>query len=103
VTDEYLIQPEPVALPEPGVVDTVVPEPGAGEAGDPGATEVTQADADSLIGLATEEAAKAAEERGWGFRIAELEGEPQAMTMDYRTDRVNVVVVGGVVTAVTIG
>lgn len=104
VTDEYLIQPEPMVLPEPGVTDTVVTDPGMTEPGDPGAVvELAQAEADGLIGLATEEAAKVAEAQGWGFRVAELEGEPQVMTMDYRTDRVNVVVVGGVVTAVTIG
>ncbi len=102
VTDEYLVQPEPIVLPEPGVTEPGVTEPGEAPPDTPVA-ELSQADADTLVGLTIEEATAAAEERGWEIRVSELDGVPQALTADFRSDRVNVAVAAGMVVAVTVG
>jgi hypothetical protein len=59
-------------------------------------------DAARLVGLTEAEAERMAVDAGWGFRVVERDGEGLARTDDLRLDRVNVVVTGGVVTAVEI-
>jgi hypothetical protein len=122
IADEWIAEPEPsddtpdtpdTAPP----VDTVVAEPGSdpdAPVSSPGSTpttspleaepvEVQPEQAARLVGLTEADAGAAAAERGWTFRVVERDGESFAATDDFRTDRVNVVVDGGVVTSVTIG
>lgn len=53
-----------------------------------------------LVGLAEDEATEAAEALGWEVRVIRREGEDLPMTMDLRTNRVNVEVTDGKVTEV---
>ena len=59
--------------------------------------------AEGLVGMDTAEAQAATEEAGYTYRVGEIDGEPQAATLDYRLDRINVSLEDDVVTAVTIG
>ena len=54
----------------------------------------------SLIGgdLSVEKAGSEVEKAGYAWRIGEIDGEPQAVTMDYREDRLTFTVEGGMVT-----
>jgi hypothetical protein len=121
IADEWIAEPEPVDTP-----DTVATEPTDGTAvtepavdpdtpvsspastpttapAEPSPGEVQPEQAARLVGLTEAEAEAAAAERGWAFRVVERDGETFPVTDDFRTDRVNVVVDGGVVTSVTIG
>lgn len=106
VEDKYLSF-APVAVPEPLPTDSVptatepVPEDSV-----PGVEEpiaISQSDADTLVGLSLEEATKVAESRRWTLRVASVDGKENMLTTDYSYSRVNVSVVDGIVTAVTIG
>jgi hypothetical protein len=55
------------------------------------------------VGLSEGEATGLLEEAGFAVRVAERDGEPFMLTRDYRGDRVNLVVSGGVVTSVWVG
>jgi hypothetical protein len=55
------------------------------------------------IGLSVEDATAKAESDGRPARVVEVDGEPQAVTMDFIEERLNFVVVDGKVTAVTTG
>ncbi len=106
VADKYLSF-APVAVPEPLPTDSTPPvtEPVPQDSA-PGAAEpiaISQSDADTLVGLSLEEATKVAGSRGWTFRVASVDGKENMLTADYSYSRVNVSVVDGVVTAVTIG
>jgi hypothetical protein len=67
----------------------------------------TDTDTDDLVegltGLSESDAATAAEERGLTLRVVARDGEYFAVTKDYRTDRVNLVIDNGVVVEATIG
>lgn len=70
-----------------------------------GSTEVIEeepAPATSYIGLTAIEAADYAERQGDLFRVVEIDGEPQAVTKDYREGRINAVVQNDVVTSYTV-
>lgn len=54
-------------------------------------------------GLTTDAATALAEEVGYVARVGTIDGEPQALTMDYREDRLTFDVEAGVVTACTYG
>lgn len=54
-------------------------------------------------GLSPEEATALAEDRGYVARVGTIDGQPQAVTKDYRTDRFTFDVTNGVVTACAIG
>jgi len=101
IEDKYLSfasVPVPDSVPavtEPIPSDSV---PGANEP-----TAISQSDADSLVGLSLEEATKVAGSRGWTIRVASVDGKENMLTTDYSYSRVNVSVVDGIVTAVTIG
>jgi hypothetical protein len=73
--------------------------------GDGGPAEPPAAgpDTDQYLGLSEEEAIRVAKEEGFTLRVAGRDGECYALTMDYRTDRVNVYLEGGTVTAAAIG
>ena len=49
------------------------------------------------------EAVAAIEAAGFSWRVVEVDGEAKPATMDYRPDRMNLTVTGGVVTLVTMG
>jgi hypothetical protein len=91
VTDDYLVEVAPptvtaVPLPEPApstvpAVDTIPTDPSDTSALQP------------LVGLSIEEFGANAEAMGWKVRIVEIDGESQAITMDFLPNRVNVAVV----------
>jgi hypothetical protein len=88
VTDTTVDGGEP--KPEPG------PEPGANE-------PIPAEKANTLVGLTEDEAMKTASSAGWEFRIAARDGEQYMLTTDYVMNRVNVTIVEGIVTEVTVG
>jgi hypothetical protein len=57
-------------------------------------------DVSAIVGMTTEEATKHLETFGYKLRITSRDGHPCIVSMDYRTDRVNVGVVGGIVKSV---
>ena len=61
------------------------------------------ASAKKLIGLTEAEAQKVAAELGWQVRIAMRDGEAFMLTTDFQTNRVNLTIVTGSVTAVVVG
>lgn len=84
----------PVPAEEPGVdPDPVDIEPG----GDP---EAAIDLLEKLVGLSIDEFTDEALASGFATRIVTEDGESLAVTMDYRTDRVNVAVDGGIVVKV---
>jgi len=115
VSDEYFDEPaqapDDVAVDPPfdgdepvtgGGSDGIVePSPGDGWSGvsepDPGET------LPDVVGLAEVDATTALGDAGFTVRVVERDGEAFMATKDYRTDRANLVVDGGVVTSVTIG
>lgn len=54
-------------------------------------------------GLSPEDAAALAEQNGYVARVGTIDGEPQAVTMDYRLDRFTFEVADGVVVACQYG
>jgi hypothetical protein len=54
-------------------------------------------------GLTPEEATALAEENGYVARVGTIDGEPQALTMDFREDRFTFEVTDGAVVACTYG
>lgn len=68
-----------------------------------GAATDAQAAADHMVGMSAEEAEAYATEVGVEYRVGTVDGQPQAVTMDYRPDRVTVTIDNGVVTAATVG
>jgi len=70
-----------------------------------GSTEVIEeepAAVTSYIGLTTTQAADYAQRQGDVFRVVEIDGEPQAVTEDYREGRINAVVQKDIVTSYTV-
>ncbi len=61
------------------------------------------ASARKLIGLTEAEAQKVATELGWQVRVAMRDGEAFMLTEDYQTNRVNLTITKGFVTAVVVG
>ncbi len=54
------------------------------------------------IGLSIDEATTEAAKRGVPFRIIEIDGQPQAVTMDLRPGRLNAIITSGFVTDLSI-
>ena len=67
---------------------------------DPG---ITQFRADNLLTMSEADAEMCAMELDWQFRVGQRDGEMFAGTFDYRTDRITVTVMKGVVTKVFLG
>ncbi len=65
--------------------------------------EISSARAKQLIGMKESWAQACATANNWLFRVGERDGEPLAVTMDYRPDRVTVSVRSASITDVTIG
>ena len=59
--------------------------------------------AQKLIGLSEDEARKVADGLGWTVRVAMHDGEAFMLTTDFQTNRVNLTITKGSVTAVTVG
>ena len=103
--DEYMQVSDAVnevPMTEVPVPDTAVATPSVDPAVDPDMS-VAQDVADTVLGMSEAEATQTAEAKGLTVRVGSRDGEDFALTMDYRTDRVTLTVVAGIVTAVTPG
>lgn len=65
--------------------------------------EVTQKRASQLIGMSERAGEICATLNGWGYRVVQRDGEDFAVTLDYRSDRVNVKVKSDKIFEVTVG
>ena len=63
----------------------------------------TQAFGATLIGMNITDAEQLAQSSGFTLRIVERDGESFAITMDYRTDRVDVKVTNDIITEYSVG
>lgn len=81
----------PGAVPGPAVTPTIA------------VVALDNASAKKLIGLTEAEAQKVAAELGWQVRIAMRDGEAFMLTQDFQTNRVNLTITKGFVTAVVVG
>jgi hypothetical protein len=59
--------------------------------------------AGTLVGMSAADAEKATTDAGFTFRVTSVDGKPNAVTMDYREDRINAEVEADKVVRVTIG
>ena len=57
----------------------------------------------ALKGLTQAQAEAKATAAGYTVRIASVDGQPRALTMDYSPSRINLDITGGVVTGATVG
>jgi hypothetical protein len=64
---------------------------------------LSQEEAVKLVGLTEDEAVKVAESNGWITRVSSRDGEDFQLTMDYVVNRVNLAIVDGKVTGVSVG
>ena len=97
VTDGGDPEPEPVGPGSPAV------DPGQAENPTTPVAALDDESAKKLIGLTEAEAQKVASELGWQVRVAMRDGEAFMLTKDYQTNRVNLTITKGSVTAVVIG
>ena len=103
VTDGGEPDPEPMPVDpgssggSPGAV------PGQAVAPIEPVTVLDDASAKKLIGLTEAEAQKVATELGWQVRVAMRDGEAFMLTKDFQTNRVNLTIAAGSVTAVAVG
>jgi len=67
---------------------------------DPG---ISQSRADSLITMMESDAEACAKNLGWLYRVGQRDDEMFAGTFDYRSDRVTVTVIKGLVTQILVG
>jgi hypothetical protein len=100
--------PEPLPIPEPGVEPEGpaigMPSEGSGDLpGLPGGDLDPDFDPNVLIGQDPDTATEIAAQSGYSVRVVSADGEALAVTTDYRLDRVNISVVDGRITEVTIG
>ena len=93
------------STPEPKPIDPGSPAVVPGPAENPTApvAALDDASAKKLIGLTEAEAQKVAAELGWQVRVAMRDGEAFMLTTDFETNRVNLTIVAGSVTAVVVG
>ena len=115
--DQYTPRYSVIAIPDeyiqesvPTVDAAVVPVPadasvaGSSSGGSSDASEPSVVDAEALfVGQSEDDAAVIAKKNGLEVRVVERDGQQFPGTMDYRTDRVNIVVTDGKVTSATIG
>lgn len=69
----------------------------------PNEIEITDARAKQLVGMSERGATSCSAVNAWLVRVADRDGEPQALTKDYRRNRVNLTVVSDRVTDVYVG
>lgn len=65
--------------------------------------EVSQSRANQLIGLSERAGELCATVNGWGYRVVQRDGEDFPVTMDYRSNRLNVKVRDGKIFEITVG
>jgi hypothetical protein len=53
--------------------------------------------------MSEEEAKLCASINGWSYRIGKRDGQDFAVTMDFRSDRVTVSILSGVITEINVG
>lgn len=66
------------------------------------AEHIAAAQSLALEGMSEEDAARLAQTVGVSFRVVERDGQPLAVTMDYRPGRINAVITNGAVVSYTI-
>jgi heat shock protein HslJ len=103
----FVVTPEKLTL-KAGAQDVLgyVPADQAGSSTDvQGAAggEDINALAGTLVGMSAADAEKATTDAGYVFRVTSVDGEPKAVTMDYREDRINAELESDKVVRVTIG
>lgn len=69
----------------------------------PDVLALSEEEATKLVGLTEEEATKVSESNGWTVRVSSRDGEEFQLTMDYMPNRVNLAIVDGKVTGVSVG
>lgn len=69
----------------------------------PDHTDEKDFDPQSLVGMPLEKAQKACDDRSLPHRVTVIDGKPQIVTRDFRTERLNFAVKEGKVIAVTMG
>jgi hypothetical protein len=89
-----------VTIKKPAVIKAGTCPPMAAGDKDPG---ITQARTNALITMSEADAESCAMDLGWVYRLGQRDDEFFPGTFDYRTDRVTVTVVKGVVTKVIVG
>ena len=105
---------KPTPTPSPAVTPIAIGDPiGAIGGSNPGIIcptpdvadleGISQIRADALVGMSESMAEECAQSLMWGFRVGQRDSEMFAMTMDYRFDRVTVMVVLGLITSVNVG
>ena len=94
-------EPNPVDPGSSGGSPGAVPGPAENPANPVAALD--EASAKKLIGLTEAEAQKVAAELGWQVRVAMRDGEAFMLTKDFQTNRVNLTIAAGSVTAVAVG
>jgi len=103
VTDGADPEPEPKSV-DPGTSGgSQGAVPGSAENPTAPVAALDDASAKKLIGLTEAEAQKVATELGWQVRVAMRDGEAFILTLEYQTNRVNLTITKGFVTAVVIG
>ena len=64
---------------------------------------ITQARANSLVGMKEVEAEGCASQLDWGYRVVSRDGEDYPATFDYRLDRVSVTIKNGLISRADVG
>lgn len=99
-TGAELVWNKGVIIKKPAVIKAGMCPPMAAADKDPG---ITQARANALITMSEADAESCAMNLGWVYRLGQRDEEFFPGTFDYRTDRVTVTVMKGLVTKVTVG
>ncbi len=99
-TGAKLVWNKGVIIKKPAVIKAGMCPPMAVADKDPG---ITQARANALITMSEADAESCAMNLGWVYRLGQRDDEFFPGTFDYRTDRVTVTVMKGLVTKVTVG
>lgn len=89
-----------------GTVDSTVPDdlsPSDPDGSPSGSDGAESPDLEPYLGLTEREAGALADDEGRPWRVSEIDGEPQIVTLDFSSDRVNFAITDGVVVAVTTG
>ena len=66
-------------------------------------TQISKPRANALVTMSEDMAEQCAGALNWQYRVAERDGEPLALTMDYNPSRVSVVIKAGVIMSVQVG
>jgi len=105
---------KPSAKPSPAVTPVAIGDPIGAVGGstptlncptpDPADVEgISQIRAAALVGMSESKAEECAKSLEWEFRVGQRDSEMFPMTRDYRTNRVTVMVLLGIITSVDVG